>query len=99
MDTKHTDLAEKIGRIIAPEAYLEDRAGVDLMPARYDAEQKTRAILALLEPEGWQLVPKEPTPEMIEKAYYFALDEDAKGVWTAMLSASPLPSPNIGGKE
>ena len=31
------------------------------------------------------LVPRSPTKEMIEAAYYAALDEDAAGVWEAMI--------------
>jgi hypothetical protein len=33
------------------------------------------------------LVPRIPTKEMIEAAYYEALAEDAKGVWEAMIRA------------
>ena len=33
------------------------------------------------------LVPRTPTPEMLEAAYYAALDEDAAAVWRAMVEA------------
>lgn len=33
------------------------------------------------------LVPRRPTREMIEAAYWAALDEDAEGVWRHMIEA------------
>lgn len=51
---------------------------------------------AAMAPEGWQLVPVEPTPEMLEAAQ--ALDEgndDVMAAWSdaysAMLAAAPTP--------
>jgi len=45
-------------------------------------------------PEGWQLVPKEPTPDMIEAAR----NTDFKvAAYRAMLSAAPRPLPAVGG--
>lgn len=70
-----------------------------------DTTELTSAILALLEPEGWQLVPKNPTSEMIRvgtDARWASAIRSANNVfeiYRAMLSVSPLPSPNIGGKE
>lgn len=43
-------------------------------------------------PEGWVLVPREPTPEMVE-AFHLEDGESASNKWNAMLSASPAPSP------
>ena len=54
-------------------------------------------------PEGWQLVPKEPIPEMIKSGRISdplgcdVEDEDAdtvyRGVWFGMLAAAPEPKP------
>ncbi len=35
--------------------------------------------------EEFVLVPRVPTPEMLEAAWAYALDEDAAGMWSAML--------------
>jgi len=40
-------------------------------------------------PEEYVMVPRKPTEEMLEAAWAFAHDEDAAGVWRAMLSSSP----------
>jgi hypothetical protein len=37
--------------------------------------------------DEYVLVPRNPTPEMIQKAYWSALGEDAKGVWADMIEA------------
>lgn len=47
-----------------------------------------------VEPESWQLVPKEPTEEMMymgvsEWATHDDSEEDVYGVWEAMLAAAP----------
>lgn len=62
------------------------------------AHPGVRALLARygqpVEPEGWQLVPKEPTEEMMfmgvsEWATHDDSEEDVYGVWEAMLAAAP----------
>ncbi|MGX9958545.1 hypothetical protein ACW0US_07165 [Xanthomonas euvesicatoria] len=46
-------------------------------------------------PEGWALVPVEPTPEMLASAarhdYYSELDPTWRSLWSAMLAAKPEP--------
>ena len=42
------------------------------------------------EPQGWKLVPIEPTPEMW-KAGLANLFKDVDGVWKAMLEKAPKP--------
>lgn len=37
--------------------------------------------------EEMVLVPRNPTPEMVEAAWVWALAEDADGVWRAMVKA------------
>lgn len=75
---------------------------------RNTAIDKARAILALLEPEGWQLVPKKATREQLAAATGWREQDSVEGlnqfdaferIYRVMVSASPLPSPNIGGKE
>ena len=68
-------------------------------------EEATRAaLLAHIQrgavPEGWQLVPKEPTPEMLAGGWGYWLNVMAPGKqrdtaakeYTAMLAAAPAPS-------
>jgi hypothetical protein len=43
-------------------------------------------------PEGWQLVPKEPTEGMLNKGAYPQVHSTRKNLWRAMLSAAP-PAP------
>lgn len=59
----------------------------------YDVEVKTiRAALTLQVPEGWQLVPKEPTEEMLGTGYeaHHVRDLNFDDVWCAMLAAAPV---------
>lgn len=56
---------------------------------------KGNAAIAALEaetgePQGWKLVPIEPTPEMW-KAGLANLFKDVDGVWKAMLEKAPKP--------
>lgn len=48
-------------------------------------------------PDGWQIVPKEPTEEMVKaygEAVYFTTDTRIlpQNIWEAMLAAAPLPT-------
>jgi hypothetical protein len=40
---------------------------------------------------GFVCVPLVPTEDMLHAAYYDALDEDARGVWTTMIGVSEGP--------
>ncbi len=47
-------------------------------------------------PEGWQLVPIEPTREMLSVLtgeWHSSLHGDMKNRWTVMLASAPLPPP------
>lgn len=47
-------------------------------------------------PDGWVLVPKEPTYEMLRNAIAFGRSEAATVlIWTAMLAAAPLSEPPL----
>ncbi len=52
-------------------------------------EEDAEAAIKALDAAGFVIVPKEPTPAMIEAAWASALDEDAAGVWTHMIEARP----------
>ena len=52
------------------------------------------ALLAHIQrgvPEGWQMVPKEPTREMCRAGLAERHDDLAKSIYTAMLAVAPLP--------
>lgn len=56
-----------------------------------------RAAIAAVEAEGWQLVPVEPTAEMVEAGFLsLGKGEDAsvleRDVYRAMLAAAPKPA-------
>lgn len=73
------------------EAAGKDWKGADTAIAAWN----TRAVLAPIVPQGWKLVPMEPTPEMV-RAYLNA--------YRAMLAASPAPAAdgvetNDGGRD
>lgn len=46
-----------------------------------------------VEPDGWRLVPVEPTPQMIEAGSHcwMMTDDNAESYWNAMLAAAPPP--------
>jgi hypothetical protein len=45
------------------------------------------------------LVPRKPTPEMIEAAYWSAFGEDAEGVWGDMIRAYESSNSNSGAER
>lgn len=49
-------------------------------------------------PEGWKLVPVEPTPEMIGKGI-IAYDGKCESAYRAMLAAAPSPPPISGSAD
>lgn len=69
-------------RVGIADAIIAGMAGGD------DDLERLACIVKRLDEDGYVIVPKEPTPEMIESAYYDALDEDAKGVWVSMVEAA-----------
>lgn len=92
-----TDYMKEALRLLAEH---EQAAGL----CRYEDCQRTRAaLLAHIQrgavPEGWQLVPKEPTPEMLAGGWGYWLNVTAPGKqrdtaakeYTAILAAAPAP--------
>lgn len=79
-----------------------------------DGNRHEEIPVSVLAPEGWQLVPKEPTKEMIQ-ACIWALDRwrekhgNVQGFvppgdkyqvrWRAMLEAAPAPPEEVGGQR
>jgi hypothetical protein len=45
------------------------------------------------------LVPRKPTPEMLEAAWAYIRDEDGPGVWSAMISAYEEESGRVEHRE
>lgn len=59
-------------------------------------------IVALTPPEGYVLVPVEPTPKMVDATWHHPIDSDGgiesqntrnQRIWSAMLAARPEVSP------
>ena len=85
------------------------RSWFNKSPEKREVERQVRLVLeaaAPAIPEGWVMVPVEPTREMLKAAGDYA-DEcarlnyggapDAEGTWSAMLAARPLPTEEEGG--
>lgn len=45
--------------------------------------------IALLEANGWAVVPVEPTKPMLDDGWHGATSEDAESTWILMLAAAP----------
>lgn len=96
--TEHEKVSKARADLDAAEDYINS---LDLAP---NLVHRLRSGIAALdellaqpvEPEGWKLVPKEPTADM-RNAYHAVTDDDVtmKGAagsrWAAMLAASPQP--------
>jgi len=58
-------------------------------------DRALKAEAAPIVPQGWKLVPVEPTPEMVRAGQELKplgkWHAQIKAVWTAMLAASPAP--------
>ena len=94
------DAIEKRARDLLAAAYEADgmggRAGEIRNPAQYMEKPDRRAlgciIAALTPPEGYVLVPVEPTEAMqiaVEKANPWLIRYEAPEIWAAMLAARP----------
>jgi hypothetical protein len=86
-----TDLTEVLARI---DAQLADEPFDDVSRAKYCAD--VRARLAALDAAGYQIVPKEPTDEMLYAAQHESEivslpPEENHEIWIAMLAAAPKP--------
>ena len=88
------DLHEYIGASI-PQTISEHYRGCDLLE-RIDAALASKLpdhiadVSNMVAPEGWQLVPVEPTEEMLD-AGYFTNHGANRGIYRAMLAAAPKP--------
>ncbi len=95
------DAIEKRARELLARAYEADgmvgRAGVIRNPSQYMEKPDRRAlgciIAALTPPEGYVLVPVEPTEDMLQAGYprNERIDDtfDRLGAWADMLAARP----------
>lgn len=81
-------------------AFVGSAWGADIIAAHKQRAADLRLLLAhqetsgWREPEGWKLVPVEPTPTMIEvgqRSYELHFSHVAGPLWTAMLAAAPSP--------
>lgn len=91
---------------VEPDGEIFDaETGVVMWPAWKYYETGARAALTAAAPfltpqipDGWKLVPVEPTEEMVE-AHFIAHAEaetvfaEVPALWAAMLAAAPLPPP------
>lgn len=76
------------GQIVAVTRQDDDGKILSVIAESSSCEQAQRV------PDGWKLVPVEPTPEMLYAAQEFSdiLPPRGKRVWGYMLSAAPAPS-------
>lgn len=81
---------------------INEHVAADTYRDLYGVEAAADAILSLLPPKGWRLVPEEATEAMGHAAAYFFAPEDqedtgtvdmitAQAAWRAMLAAAPKP--------
>ena len=63
---------------------------VELQDALELADEAVRAKQQAV-PEGWQLVPVEPTIEMVQAATHSAVGFGTRAAYQAMLAAAPKP--------
>ena len=84
------DLHEYIGTSI-PQTISEHYLGCDLLE-RIDAAM-AGSLPSTFAPEGWQLVPVEPTERMISESIDAGRfdEDDAVFFWASMLAAAPSP--------
>lgn len=61
-----------------------------LSPAIAKLEQAARRAPAVPVPQGWKLVPKEATPEMLEQVWYLGYDE-MRDAYCVLVAAAPQP--------
>lgn len=70
-------------------------------PLWKDAEHTGKYIdalrAALSAPPGWQLVPVEPTQEMVRAGWIDKEDTNPDDIWAAMLAAAPSPQEQTNG--
>lgn len=79
------DELDKAGEL--PEAILKTRAFI--AKAKGGAVNHSPDIAEMVAPEGWQLVPVEPTIEMVQAATHSAVGFGTRAAYQAMLAAAP----------
>ena len=86
--SKTTERAVELPRTMTPHQMA--LRIVELQDALELAEEAVRAKQQLA-PEGWQLVPVEPTIEMVQAATHNAVGFGTRAAYQAMLAAAPNP--------
>ena len=73
-----------------PEPELIAYRGIE--PVNFYTEQQVRAMVAAMAAPGWQLVPVEPTKEMLDAYVNLAgRFQSGRSDWEAMVAAAPTP--------
>jgi hypothetical protein len=87
------DLVEKIAMALRADRYPDDPWETAGERDREDYRGHARAVLSCIEEEGMVVVPREPTPAMIDAREVPGVLEgsDIRLVWLAMLAAAPKP--------
>lgn len=113
MTSNAIERREAVARMIGSFVVYDDHGGpdtevlADVIGPNYDENTRrvyalTDAILATINPgEGWVLVPREPTPEMLKAAsaeedrcavHNYGGHPSSEDLWAAMISAAPQPT-------
>lgn len=105
------DLVEVLARAIYDEAekpknsdggHVSDygfHGGQTCLDGNWDLNDFVRAGLAALEAEGYRVVPVEPTQQMVDQSWVYAVEVDmipltaTRRVWASMLAAAPKVTP------
>ena len=86
---------EDISEIVGQSASERSKRIVELQDALELADEAVRAKhfpdAAKMVPDGWQLVPVEPTIEMVQAATHSAVGFGTRAAYRAMLAAAPKP--------
>lgn len=80
---------EDIAEIVGQSAGERAKRITELQDALELAEEAVRAKHVPAAPGGWQLVPVEPTFEMVQAATHSAVGFGTRAAYQAMLSAAP----------
>lgn len=63
-------------------------APLRLIATALGSEDQAIHLLAALDAAGYVCVPRDPTKDMMDAAWAYALDEDAEGVWKSMIESA-----------
>ncbi|WP_447867980.1 hypothetical protein [Rahnella bonaserana] len=81
------DLPKGAALYTTPQPAHTDMSGFDLALAG----SEVTVITNYFTPDGWKLVPIEPTEDMLNAGCRFASEHNTKGSWSQMLAAAPKP--------